>query len=115
MAIEILQTLEVIETLENFIFKRRPPEEIRHQLDISYKIEDQSVIIFEIRPKWKNPELKMESPIAKTTFVKAKNKWKVFWQRSDLKWHAYDPKPFVNSVNEFIQVVDEDKHGCFWG
>ena len=115
MAIDILKTLEVIETMENFIYKRRPPENIRHQLDLSYKIENQSIIIFEIRPKWNKPDEKMESPIAKTTYVKEKNHWKVFWQRADLKWHSYTPKPIVKNLKEFVKLVDEDKHACFWG
>ena len=55
MAIDILTTAEVIEAMEKFIYKRRPPLEIRHQLDLSYKIDNQSVIIYEIRPRWNNP------------------------------------------------------------
>ena len=110
-----MQTLEVIEVMENFIAKKRPSEHIRHQVDLNYKIEDQSVIIFEIRPRWDKPEIKMEPKISKATFIKAKNHWKVFWQRSDLKWHSYQPKPEVKSLNEFIKLVEEDKHGCFWG
>lgn len=50
MAIDILQTLEIIEVMENFISRKRPHEQIRNQLDIGNKIEDQSIIIFEFRP-----------------------------------------------------------------
>jgi len=45
MAIDILQTLEVIEVMENFLSRKRPPEHLRNQLDIGYKIEDQSIIV----------------------------------------------------------------------
>jgi len=95
--------------------KIRPPEEIRNTFDISYKIENQSIIIFEIRPHWKNKNEFTESPIAKTTFVKAKNHWKIFWLREDLKWHGYEPNPFVNTIKEFVEIVDDDRYGCFWG
>ena len=44
MAIEILQTIEVIEVMENFISRIRPSEDIRNEIDFSYKIENQSVI-----------------------------------------------------------------------
>ena len=84
MAIDILQTLDVIEAMENFIARKRPPEHIRPKLDIGYKIEDQSIIVFEIRPKFEKPEEKRETPMAKTTFVKTKNHWKIFWMRADL-------------------------------
>ena len=115
MAIDIFQTLDVIEVMENFIDKNRPPENIRHQVDLTYKIEGQSVIVFELRPRWNKPEEIMECNIAKTTFVHAKKYWKVFWQRSDLKWHSYKPKPIVKTVKEFVKVIEEDKYGCFWG
>lgn len=115
MAIDVLQTLEIIEVMENFLARKRPPQHIRNQLDIGYKIEDQSIIIFEIRPQWKKPEIILEHPMAKTTFVKTKNTWKVFWIRANLKWHNYSPKPTVSSLQEFTKLVEEDKHHCFWG
>lgn len=115
MAIDALQTLDVIEAMENFIARKRPPEHIRSQLDLGYKIEGQSIFIFEIRPQWDNPEVIREHPVAKTTFVKAKNHWKIFWMRADLNWHSYSPEPIVNSVNEFCKLVEEDKHHCFFG
>ncbi len=115
MAIDILQTLEVIEVMENFLIRKRPPEDIRNQLDIGYKIEDQTIIIFEIRPQWNKPETNLEHPFAKTTFVKANNNWKVFWMPADLKWHSYSPQPTVKRLIEFTNLVEEDKHHCFFG
>lgn len=115
MALNILKTADVIETIENFLAKRRPLENIRHEIDLDYKIEKQSVIIFEIRPRWNNKKEKKESPVAKTTWVKTQQIWKIYWMRADLKWHSYQPSPEVKTISEFIQIVDEDKHGCFWG
>ena len=57
----------------------------------------------------------MENFIAKTTFVKSRNSWKVFWMRSDLKWHAYPPKPFVKKIRDFVKLVEADDYHCFWG
>ena len=115
MAMDSLVALEVIEALENFIDEIRPPEEMRDQFDISYKIDDQSVIIYEVREHWDNKKEKIESPIAKTTYVIKHKHWKVFWLRADLKWHTYEPKPIVNSIQEFVQLVEEDDKHCFWG
>jgi hypothetical protein len=114
MAIDTLQTLEVIEALENFISKIRPPEHIREKLDVSYEIEGLSIIIFEIRPQWDKPEIIHQYPVARTTFVKTKNHWKVFWRRADSKWHSYSPRPFVNTIQEFTKLVEEDQLHCFW-
>jgi len=105
----------VIEAMENFLARKRPPEHIRQELDIGYKIEEQSIIVFEVRPQWNKPEVIMENPVAKATFVKTKNHWKVFWIRADLKWYSYAPKPIVNNLKEFSKLVEEDKHHCFFG
>lgn len=101
--------------LEAFMQLHRPPAHIRNELDLGYRISGQSVEIFEIRPQWRNPSQKMESPVAKATFVKTQNYWKIFWQRADLKWHGYDPAPIVKTFNEFLSIVSEDKHACFFG
>jgi hypothetical protein len=115
MAMDNLHTLETIEAMENFIARKRPPEHIRHQLDIGYKIENQDIIVYEIRPQWNKPENILQHPFAKTTFVKAKNHWKVFWMRGNLKWDTYSPKPTVKTIREFVKLVEEDKHHCFFG
>ena len=115
MPIDTIQTLEVIEALENFCERRRPIKHILPKLDIGYRIEDQSIFVFEIRPKFEKPEEKRETPMAKTTFVKAKKHWKIFWMRADLQWHSYKPQPTVKTIEEFIEVIEEDKHFCFWG
>ena len=112
-ATEELATYELI--LDSFITRRRPRAEIRDQVDLSYRIEGQSVVIFEIRPTMMKPSEKVELPIAKTTFVRTQNHWRVFWQRADLKWHRYDPDPTVPRLQDFLQVVEADEYGCFWG
>ena len=113
--IDIIKTAEVIEACENLLQKRRPSEEIRHQVDLAYRIDNQSVLIYEIRCRWDKTDEFFESPIAKTTWVKTKKQWKVFWMRADLKWHVYKPKAAVSTIYDFIQLVDQDPHGCFWG
>ena len=113
--IDILQTAEVIEACENLLQKRRPPENMRHQVDLAYRIDNQSVFIYELRCRWDRKDEFIESPIAKTTWVKAKNHWKVFWMRADLKWHLYKPKSSVSTIYDFIKLVDQDPHSCFWG
>jgi hypothetical protein len=115
MAIDIVKKSEWILELEKFIQRVRPSEEIRNQLDISYKIENQSVIIHEIRPQFDNPMIKIFPDVAKATFVKSKNIWKVYWMRADLRWHGYGPCPIVSNLSDFLKLVDEDSYSCFWG
>ena len=101
--------------LDNFIEKHRPPVELRDQLDYGYAIEGRVVRIFEIRPFWLDQSEIIESAVARAKFVKSRSVWKVYWMRADLKWHPYDPQREVSSLAAFLELVEEDKYGCFWG
>ena len=115
MAISEFEIKRCERELEKFLVKRRPPSHIRNEVDLRYRIEDQSITIFEIRHELRDPKTSIEIPVAKTTYVKSKKTWKVFWQRADLKWHNYRPVPIVKSIEEFLRVIDEDPHHCFFG
>ena len=115
MALSELETARAKKILGEFIERRRPPPHIRHEVDLSYRVSGQSVELFEIRPVWNRPSEKMEAPVAKATFVRTQNIWRVYWRRADLKWHLYEQTPEVHGLPEFLSVVEEDPHGCFWG
>jgi len=101
--------------VDTFLEKRQPPPDLRNQLDLGFRLEGQSLLLFEIRPVWNDPSRFMESPVAKATFVQARGVWRIFWHRADLKWHGYPPCPEVRSVEEFLSLVDRDENHCFWG
>ena len=98
-----------------FIEKRRPPVHLRQQVDLSYEIDTQSIIIFELRERWDDPTQKTKSYIAKATVVKTTKTWKIYWFRSDGKWYSYEPNPEVTKLKSFIKELEEDNSHCFWG
>src|SRR5687767_11987845 len=98
MALTQIELQQCKKALAQFLERRRPPEHIRDRLDIAYRISGQSVEIFEIRPDWQDASKKIETPVAKATFVRTRNRWKVLWMRRDLKWHGYEPNPEVHSL-----------------
>ncbi len=115
MAFTAQQLGDIEAAMADFMRKRRPPVEIRAKLDIAWRVDKQSVMIYSIRPFWRDESRKIETPIAKTTFNRRANRWKIFWMRADLKWHAYSPYPEAVFFEEFLAIVDEDENGCFWG
>ena len=115
MALNDIERKRIETAVDAYIQKHRPPPHIRPQLDIGYRVSGQSVEIFEIRPRWNEPSEKMEHPVAKATFVRSTELWKVFWRRADLKWHGYEPLPAVGSIEKFLAAVEKDEHACFWG
>ena len=115
MALSEFEIKKVEKAAEKFMEKRRPAPHIRPQLDFGFKINNQSIEVYEIRPVWNNPKEIMELPFAKATYVKRQKLWKIYWQRADLKWHSYPPKPTVKTIEQFFIEVDKDPHACFFG
>lgn len=101
--------------IAKFMEMRRPPPHIRPELDFGYRITGQSVEIFEVRPDWQDKSKTMETPVAKTTYVRSGDCWKLYWMRGDLKWHSYQPRATVRSLAEALKVVGDDQHCCFFG
>ena len=65
------KTIDFTEALiKQFVESKRPPIDIRDQLDIGYTYTNNTLEIFEIRPRWDNPDEIMHSPLAKARFVK---------------------------------------------
>ena len=115
MALNEFETARTKKVMEAFLARKRPPVEIRNQVDLAYRISGQSVEIFEVRPAWKNPNVTIEERVAKATYVRTQGIWRIYWQRADLRWHSYEPVPEVAGLPEFLSVVEEDAHACFWG
>lgn len=115
MAISEFEIKRCEKVMDAFLEARRPPAHIRSELDLCYRIDNQSIIIFEVRPVWNNPDEKVEINIAKATYIKKTKLWQVFWHKSDLKWHKYPPQPEVNNLEAFTELVIKDENCCFFG
>ncbi len=114
MAISKFEQKKCEKEMENFLKVHRPPPHVRHQMDIAYRLQDQSIEIFEIHPRWDNPKQQVETFVAKATYVKSHKEWRVFWFKSDIKWHRYDPNPEVKHFEDFLALVGEDELCSFW-
>ena len=111
-----MKTINLFEAqIRQFVEKKRPPEELRDQVDLGYSFINHVLIIFEIRSRWNNPLEKFDSPIAKARYITSQNIWKLYWMRASGKWEPYEPKPEVRTVGRLLNIIDEDKFHCFWG
>jgi hypothetical protein len=78
MTLSEFEIKKVMNAAEAFLTVKRPPPHIRKQLDIGYRIDDQSIEIFEIRPDWRGESVILERSVAKATYMKAQKAWKIF-------------------------------------
>ncbi len=115
MTISEFELKRIEKLVGRYVEKNRPESHIRSQLDISFRIAGQSFEIFEIRPQWDDPTQKIEGPIAKSTYVKSKKIWRLYWMRADMKWYRYKPFPSSDSLEKILEVIEQDSQHCFWG
>ena len=115
MSLSEFEIKRIEKKVGEYVEQNRPPIGIRNELDLGYRIKGQSVELLEIRSIWNNPQEKINQAVAKATYVKNQKVWKIYWQRADLKWHRYMPAPEVKTIEQFLEVVQKDEHGCFWG
>ncbi|MAR72528.1 MULTISPECIES: DUF3024 domain-containing protein [unclassified Halomonas] len=115
MAFNDLERKRVEKAAVAFVEKHRPPPQLRSKLDLAFRIDGQSLEIFEVSPRYDKPDEKLEIPVAKAKYVRSQDVWKVYWQRADLKWHGYTPCPQVGTVEAFLELVGRDEMACFFG
>jgi hypothetical protein len=115
MAFSEFEKKKIERAASGFLQARRPPVAIRPKLDIDVRVTGQSVQIVEVRAHFGEPSTIIESLVAKATYVKKSQRWKIYWMRSDLKWHSYAPEPESRSIEGFFAIVNADENGCFFG
>jgi hypothetical protein len=115
MPFDDLERKKIKNALIAFLEKHRPPVHIRSQLDIGYRITGRNIEIFELRPQLDNSAVAIEVPVAKATFVKRKNIWKLYWMRGTGKWCLYVPEAEFKTIEKLLNVVGKDKDDCFFG
>ncbi|MDR9500042.1 MAG: DUF3024 domain-containing protein [Hydrogenovibrio sp.] len=115
MAFNDLETQAIKNTVDAIFMAKRPPEAIRKELDFGYRIEGQSILLFEISPHWRDSNQVFEHGVAKATYVKIQKVWKLYWMRQDLKWHRYEPFAESERLEDVLRVVMDDEFGCFFG
>jgi hypothetical protein len=104
-----------IEHLVGGFCRRRTHPEFADELRLVYEISGQSVVISEERPDWRDPSQRMHNPVAKLRFVRTTGLWTLYWMRTDLRWHAYQPAPPSADLSALVDVVDRDEYCAFFG
>src|SRR5665811_135914 len=110
-------TIDINEsTIKKYVESKRPDnQEIRAQLDFGYSYDGKIAILYEIRPFWNNPKEIQNIEFAKIRFYKSRQVWNLYWVRASLKWELYEPFPESSRLEKIIEIIDEDKYGCFYG
>lgn len=102
--------------LKDFIERIRPQDlEIRKKVDMGYSWNGSVALLYEIRPQWNKPEKILHHEFAKIRYYKSRGEWNLYWMRASEKWESYDPYPVATHLEELLEVIEKDKHHCFFG
>jgi hypothetical protein len=117
MALSEFEHARLEKSLQQFCEEKGPPAHLRGQLSWGFTVDPvkQTVHLFEVRPHFMEKDRMIQSSIAKASFVKSSKMWKVYWMRGTGKWILYEPYPEALTIEEFLKVVKEDEHHCFFG
>jgi hypothetical protein len=107
--------IQKIKKIAGGLCTKRTPEDMKDQLRFEYEIQNQTIIILEVRPVWNNPTEYLKLPMAKLSFVKSQNLWKLYWKRASGKWEKYEPRPSDKELSVLVREIDKDVYGCFFG
>ena len=103
-------------TIKAYIESISPEDHtIREKLDYGYTYDGLVAILFEIRPVWNDPKKKHHSEFAKIRYYKSRKEWHLYWMRASGKWELYEPFSKSTHLDEILQVIKNDTHGCFFG
>lgn len=101
---------ENIQKIEEFF---KVPERVADKVkNVAERVKG-GYVLFETRPRWDGlPGPWTKLPVAKMIFHKPSQSWKLYWMRASGKWEFYGE---YKTFNRVLEVIDEDKYGCFWG
>ena len=96
-------------------FAGRVPEHVRDKVQIRYRRDRNSFVLFEWRPRMFAPHEWAESPVAKFTYIATRQTWKLLRMDRHLRWRKYEWADETADLGLLLQEVDHDPYCFFWG
>jgi len=91
------------------------PIEVREMVKLCHRTEGNSIVMFHFRNSIMRPGHRHEESVAKFTYVQSRNRWRLYWMDSSLKWIGYPNLPEAGSFEELFRKVEADPLCSFWG
>lgn len=101
---------KLILKIENFF---KVPKRVADKIKNTAEKTRGGYVLFENRaPLGGSKLLWTKLPVAKMIFHKSTQSWNLYWRRASGKWWFYGK---YKTSSRVLNVIEQDKHGCFWG
>lgn len=93
------------------------PPEVRDQVQVQvrFRFEGNSVILYEHRPPWDGRGGWIEFVVAKFRYFVGRQEWVLSWRDRNSRWHSYDLIDPSRLFDDLLAEVDADPTGIIWG
>lgn len=91
------------------------PEHAQSKVRMGYVIKGNVVILYEETPTFRDSDKWLAFHIAQFRFMKAAEKWRLYYRDQHAKWHIYGPIEDADRFEDLLKEVEEDPTGIFWG
>lgn len=96
-------------------FAARAPDRVRDKVQILYRRERNSYILYQWRITFSRPGEWHEEPVAKFTYNATKRTWKLLRMDRNLRWRKYEWAEETPDLERLLAEVDRDPYCFFWG
>ena len=103
-----------VSKLLNGYCDQRVPLQIRNELELRFRFEGNSVVLYERRPAWNRLGEWTESAVAKFRYFVGRQEWVLYWRDRYGRWKQYDLIGPSRVFEDFLSEIDEDPTGIFW-
>jgi len=108
-------TQKLIEGKLSKYCKSRIPEHARHNLKLTFKINENRVTLSLKRPYFRHPSKWAERAVAQIRFDNDTKKWELFYMGRNNRWYPYDLIKPSTDFDDLLKALDRDPGGIFWG
>ena len=104
-----------VSKLLNSYCDQRIPRQIRDELELRFRFEGNSIILYERRPAWNRPGEWTESVVAKFRYFVGRHEWVLYCRERHERWKRYDLIGASRVFEDLLSEIDDDPTGIFWG
>ena len=88
---------------------------LKNELRMEYAVEGFDVTIFECRLRSDQPDVWLQTPIARIQFAQSTSEWTLYQYKSSGTWLTYDPLSPNRDLLVMVNQIDLDPHHIFFG